>query len=175
MEPALLPLGVPLVVSARKIKLHWTRQAPLNPNPVPWFHTWKYDQQYHCLPPVKCISSLGFHILKVRAGLSGNGLIPLHSITLGTDYSETLFGWWYPRSSGDPASSEDSNLRAAHLCLVHISHWRHRRSQKRTSMLTDLKHFQTVTNTDWFIKTFVSERAHPFHSQQPLASFWATL
>lgn len=174
MEPA-LPLGVPLVVSARKIKPHRTRQAPLNPNPVQWFLAWKYDQPSHCLPPRKCISSLGFDILKGKAGFSGSSPIPLHGITSGTDYSAMLFGWWCPRHSGDPASWEHGNLRAAHLCLVHLSHWRQRRSRKRTSMLTDLKHFKTVTNMDWFIEIFVSARAQPFHSHQLFVSFWATV
>lgn len=66
MEVA-LPLDTPSVVSAREIEPHWTRGAPLGPSPVRGFHTWKYNQQYDCLPPIKCSCSLGFHILKGRA------------------------------------------------------------------------------------------------------------
>lgn len=53
---------------------------------------------------------------------SGSSLMPLHYNTLGTDYSEMLFGWWHTGHSGDPASWELSNLRAASSSVSYIAY-----------------------------------------------------
>lgn len=60
MDPA-SHLDVPLVVSARKIKPHWTRQDPLIPAQSIDFTLG------NVIPPIKHIWSLGFHILKEGA------------------------------------------------------------------------------------------------------------
>lgn len=104
-----------------------------------------------------------------NTGLCGGGPIPLHSIPLGTDYSEMLFGWWCTRHSGDPASWEDSSLRATHCCALHISHRRQRKSQKTTSMLTNLKHFKPSQGWTDLLKS-LSKRACPSHSHQQFDS-----
>ena len=100
---------------------------------------------------------------------SGSSLMPLHCNTLGTDYSETLFGWWHTAHSGDPASWELSNLRAAHSSVQ-----RQRKSQK-WKLMTDLKQFKTVTNLNWFVKIFISENTHPSYLHQQFVPLWATL
>lgn len=115
-----------------------------------------------------------------HTGLSGRGLSPLHSITSGTDYSETLFGRRYTGHSGDPASWEDS-LRATHCCTAHISHRRQRKSRRTTSMLTDLKHFKpSQTWTDLLKCLSLKELTLSIHisnlclcsnSKSPLPSF----
>lgn len=156
MDPA-SHLDVPLVVSARKIKPHWTRQDPLIPAQSIDFTLG------NVIPPIKHIWSLGFHILKegavnefrkggslrtLKCSSHGSGLMPLRSITSGTDYSEMLFGWWRTRHSGDPASMEDNNLTAARCCILCIFHQRQRKGRKRTMMLTDLKQHHSETWTD---------------------------
>lgn len=95
---------------------------------------------------------------------SGSSLMPLHYNTLGTDYSETLFGWWHTGYSGTlpPGNSAILEQRAA---PYHTSPTRQRKSQKWI-LMTDLKQVKIVTNLNWFVKIFISENTHPSYLHQ---------